>query len=397
MATPVTNAQFLAFVQANPQWRRGNAPKGVPPRRATCSTGRPVWRWARTQPQQPVVNELVRRRRLLQGAGRAPAGLERVEYAAAADELRKDARRDPVWRNASRAWYARPSNAALPRGLQAANAFGLRDIHGLGGNGPAIIRRCWSTPTTATRATRTALKVLRRRRAVDGRPRELRGADAGGDAVPLDGADVTRNPIPLREERSMKTPLIVLALLLPCISTAVARDAPLPPDSVYQLRRRWSTRRDMRRHGAQRGKPRVVSMFYTSCPYMPADRGQRQGGRAPAHAGRTRSDRDHPLVSLDPARDTPKALQALAGKRQLDARRWSLLAPRADDVRAIAGVLGVRYRQLANGEFNHSSELILLDADGRILARSDKVGSSVPDPAFVAQVRRALAPAAKGR
>ncbi|MFO1475004.1 MAG: SUMF1/EgtB/PvdO family nonheme iron enzyme, partial [Lysobacterales bacterium] len=26
MATPVTNAQFLAFVQANPQWRRGNAP-----------------------------------------------------------------------------------------------------------------------------------------------------------------------------------------------------------------------------------------------------------------------------------------------------------------------------------------------------------------------------------
>ena len=65
-------------------------------------------------------------------------------------------------------------------------------------------------------------------------------------------------------------------------------------------------------------------------------------------------------------------------------------------MRAIAGVLGVRYRQLANGEFNHSSELILLDADGRILARSDKVGS-VPDPAFVAQVRRALAPAAKGR
>ena len=33
----------------------------------------------------------------------------------------------------------------------------------------------------------------------------------------------------------MKTLLIGLALLLPCISTAVAREAPLPPDSVYQL------------------------------------------------------------------------------------------------------------------------------------------------------------------
>lgn len=135
---------------------------------------------------------------------------------------------------------------------------------------------------------------------------------------------------------------------------------------------------------AQRGKPRVVSMFYTSCPYMCpliVD-----SGKAVEHQ-LTPAERDRigiTLVSLDPARDTPKALQALAGKRQLDARRWSLLAPRADDVRAIAGVLGVRYRQLANGEFNHSSELILLDADGRILARSDKVGS-VPDPAFVAR------------
>jgi protein SCO1/2 len=50
----------------------------------------------------------------------------------------------------------------------------------------------------------------------------------------------------------------------------------------------------------------------------------------------------------------------------------------------------VRYRKLANGEFNHSSELILLDAEGRVLARTDKLGG-VPDPAFVAKVRQAVA------
>lgn len=188
----------------------------------------------------------------------------------------------------------------------------------------------------------------------------------------------------------MKTFLLALALSLSSLPTALAREAPLPPDSVYQLQAQMvdqSGRAQAWR--AQRGKPRLVSMFYTSCPYMCpliVD-----SGKAIEHQ-LTPAERDRigiTLVSLDPARDTPKALQALAGKRQLDASHWSLLAPRADDVRAIAGVLGVRYRQLANGEFNHSSELILLDADGRILARSDKVGT-VPDPEFVAAVRNAI-------
>ena len=194
----------------------------------------------------------------------------------------------------------------------------------------------------------------------------------------------------------MKTFLLFMALLLSSIPAAIAREAPLPPDSVYQLQAQMV---DQAGHAqawrGQRGKPRLVSMFYTSCPYMcPLIV---ESGKA-VERQLTPAERDRigiTLVSLDPARDTPKALQALAGKRQLDANRWSLLAPREDDVRAIAGVLGVRYRKLDNGEFNHSSELILLDADGRILARSDKVGT-VPDPGFVAQVRRALAPVAKG-
>ena len=46
--------------------------------------------------------------------------------------------------------------------------------------------------------------------------------------------------------------------------------------------------------------------------------------------------------------------------------------------------------QLADGEFNHTSALVLLDADGRILARTEQVGSR-PDPEFLAAVRKATA------
>ena len=133
MATPVTNAQFLAFVQANPQWRRGNAPKVFAEARYLQQWAGPLALGANAQPQQPVVNvSWFAADAYCKAQGARLPDWNEWEYVAAADELRKDARRDPVWRERILAWYARPSNAALPRvGLQAANAFGLRDIHGL--------------------------------------------------------------------------------------------------------------------------------------------------------------------------------------------------------------------------------------------------------------------------
>ena len=54
------------------------------------------------------------------------------EYAAAADETHADARQGPAWRERILGWYSRPSNVALPRvGLQAPNAWGVQDLHGL--------------------------------------------------------------------------------------------------------------------------------------------------------------------------------------------------------------------------------------------------------------------------
>ena len=43
----------------------------------------------------------------------------------------------------------------------------------------------------------------------------------------------------------------------------------------------------------------------------------------------------------------------------------------------------------ADGDFNHTSVLVLLDADGRIVARTERIGGT-PDPAFVAAVRETL-------
>jgi len=180
-------------------------------------------------------------------------------------------------------------------------------------------------------------------------------------------------------------------LLLAAAATAAPKQAPLPRDSVYQLPAKltdqdgksWDWR-------SKRGTPQLVAMFYTSCQYvcpLIVDSGKAVERALPADE---RAKLGILLVSMDPARDTPEALMSVARKRKLDTARWSLASPKHDQVRGVAGVLGVRYRQLADGEFNHTSVLVLLDRDGRIVARSEQIGSRV-EPEFLAEVRRVLA------
>ena len=61
---------------------------------------------------------------------RLPTWLE-WEYAAAADESRRDARADPAWRRRILSWYERPTSAVLPSVGGTPNAYGASDLHGL--------------------------------------------------------------------------------------------------------------------------------------------------------------------------------------------------------------------------------------------------------------------------
>ena len=180
--------------------------------------------------------------------------------------------------------------------------------------------------------------------------------------------------------------LLVAGLLLAGASLAAP---PLPKDSIYQLDLPLTDSAGRTADWGQlRGKPRLVSMFYTSCQYicpLIVESGKAvERQLTPAQ----RAKLGVALISMDPARDTPAALKKVVSDRKIDAGRWLLAAPRSNDVRQVAAVLGIRYRQLADGEFNHTSALVLVDAQGRILARTETLGSK-PDPAFVAAVRKA--------
>ncbi len=130
---PVTNAEFLAFVQTHPQWRRDRVATVFADERYLSQWPSSTRLADESQAAQPVVNVswFAAQGYCQAQGGRLPTWRE-WEYVAAADETRRDARRDPAWRERILGWYARPSSGSLPRaGLQAPDAYGVQDMHGL--------------------------------------------------------------------------------------------------------------------------------------------------------------------------------------------------------------------------------------------------------------------------
>lgn len=133
MRTPVSNAQFLAFVQAHPQWRRDRVGRVFADGRYLAHWRTPIALADNVQARQPVtqVSWFAASAYCESQGARLPTWTQ-WEYAASADETRRDARKDPVWRERILSWYSRPSSKALPRaGLQTPNAYGVQDLHGL--------------------------------------------------------------------------------------------------------------------------------------------------------------------------------------------------------------------------------------------------------------------------
>jgi protein SCO1/2 len=171
---------------------------------------------------------------------------------------------------------------------------------------------------------------------------------------------------------------------------ATAAAADMPGDSLYQLPVHFTTsggQHLMLRQYA--GTPVVVTMFYgtckAACPMLTKAMTETAAALPPA----TREKIRFLMVSLDPARDTPEALRDLAQEYRLKSPRFELASTDANGVRLLAAALGIRYRQLPDGNFSHSSILTALDAKGVPRARTERVLAA--DPAFVSGIESLVA------
>jgi len=134
MRRPVTNAEFLAFVRKYPQWQRGRAPKVfAEPMHYLSHWQSSLIPGPKVKPQQPVtqISWFAATAYCEAQGARLPTWNE-WEYTAAADRTRRDARKDPAWRESILSWYAKPSNTAITDvGKTPANVYGVQDLNGL--------------------------------------------------------------------------------------------------------------------------------------------------------------------------------------------------------------------------------------------------------------------------
>lgn len=193
----------------------------------------------------------------------------------------------------------------------------------------------------------------------------------------------------------MKTPLVIVPLLVLSSLAALAEGccatktvpaccAKAEPTtafsdkSLYQTESKWITDANKQIKLADlKGRPQVVVMFFASCQYacpiLVHDLSRIQAALKPE----LREKVGFTLVSFDTKRDTPEALAKFRATRNLSPRNWTLLHGADDDVLELAALLGVKYKQEANGQFAHSNLITVLNDDGEIVHQLVGLGQDI--------------------
>ncbi len=194
----------------------------------------------------------------------------------------------------------------------------------------------------------------------------------------------------------MKTNLknnVLLSLLLACTAPAFADNhkhhehhhhqhettlsAP-STDSVFNINDQW-TAADGKTFQLSKlgGKPTVIAMVYTSCQYVCPLTVQNikriERSLTEAQAAKV----NFALFSFDPERDTPAKLSAFAKLHNITAPSWTLAQGSTGSVRKLAVTLGVKYKKVAGGDFEHDATISILDSNGVIKFQADAMNKNI--------------------
>jgi protein SCO1/2 len=198
----------------------------------------------------------------------------------------------------------------------------------------------------------------------------------------------------------MKLPLLILALsaatalaatnetagVLPPCCRPLAAQTNYTDKSLYLLDSTWTSDAGRKvKLGMLRGRPQVVVMFFASCQFtcpITVSDVQRIEASLPENL---RTNVGFTLISFDSTRDTPAALKIYRVQRELSNQNWTLLRGEPDDVRELAALLGVIYREDASGSFAHSNVITVLNTEGEIVYQQP--GLNLPPDEIAAKLK----------
>ena len=125
------------------------------------------------------------------------------------------------------------------------------------------------------------------------------------------------------------------------------------------------------------GKPTVVAMVYTSCQYVCPLTVQNikriERTLSAAQAGKV----NFALFSFDPERDTPAKLTEFAKLHSITSPSWVLAQGNESAVRKLAVTLGIKYKKVQSGDYEHDATISILDSNGVVKFQADAMNKNI--------------------
>ena len=153
-------------------------------------------------------------------------------------------------------------------------------------------------------------------------------------------------------------------------------------ESLYQVPTEWVTQDGKPTMLADfQGKPLMIVMFYGrctgTCPVLIQRTWKLYGELEPY----VRENVQVLAISFDHKNDKPEALKRYAVQEKLDIPGWTFATGNETDIREMAMLLGVQYRERSDGHYEHSNLITTLDTNGKIAVRTEGVTGDLSDAA----------------
>jgi protein SCO1 len=178
------------------------------------------------------------------------------------------------------------------------------------------------------------------------------------------------------------------AILSLILFSPVSHSEEMPNKSIYQLESTWITDKNIQLPFSKlAGRPRLIAMVYTkcraACPLLVGDIKRVQGKLRPETRDRINID----LFSFDSVSENQKTLEEFMARYGINGH-WTVYRSQKDNVSELAALLGVQYKQLADGEYIHSNSIFLVNAKGEIIHRQDGLGGDLTQ--FIQKIQETL-------
>ena len=115
-----------------------------------------------------------------------------------------------------------------------------------------------------------------------------------------------------------------------------------------------------------RGKPLVISMIYTHCPFVCATTTRSLSALKASQDALGADNFGVLTVGFDTENDTPEAMDDFAKRMGVNLPKWEFVSSDAETIEKLSQDLGFVYVPTEEGGFNHITQTTFVDAQGKV-------------------------------